>query len=313
MAEAMEVGQLLGGKLRSRPQNPGTPDADASSGDSSGNNPESGEGDSLDASENLDEERRGADDAGGGEDEAVGEGEGADNESDSSSGSGASTQGEELKTLPAWAQTLIADMEEKRKGFQSETAKAHNDVRNALDEIQKFREESEAGYSDEALNLLEGKEDGDVVEVGDIRKILEKQEQQGDQKEAQEKLRLYNSKVNSALNSKDDMSDVHAHYRENNLSKEPDAEVMTKLGNYYFGLSHLRESQLKTQKAEHQTALKKAVKEAEARGKKNASRPPVAGGNAGDGPNSLSVMEQKLKDRAKRIGTDYKTGERVAK
>ena len=246
MAEAMEVGQLLGGKLRSRPQNPGTPDAEASSGDSSGGDSESGEGDSLDASENLDENQREADDAGGGDEAGDGEGEGE--ESDSSSGSGASTQGKDLKTLPPWAQTLISDMEEKRRGFQSEAAKAQDDVQSALNEIKRFREESQAEYSDEALNLLEGKEDGDVVEVGDIRKILEKQEQQGDQKEAQEKLKLYNSKVNSALNSKDDMSDVHAHYREHNLSKEPDAEVMTKLGNYYFGLSHLRESQLKTQK-----------------------------------------------------------------
>ncbi len=303
MAGEMKVEELLGGNLVSRHASPGTPESGADNSDESQSGDTSGS-----------DERRGAEALG--DDQAGDQGQGGTDDGDqSSAGDEGKSQGGDIGDLPDWVQRKLEDSEEKRRGFQSAMSRAEDDARIARNALAQANQTGQAdAYDDDILNLLENKEDADIMEVGDIRKILNAQLDRGDRDKERQRVESHNAKIQSSLDSKKDLQNVSDHFLSKSLSKNSDSQSMTKLGNYYMGLADMLQVQLDQQTTDHKTALTKAVTDAEERGKKNANRPPVAGGNAqSGGTESLSKLEQRLRQRAIKRGLDPDTGERVRK
>lgn len=170
------------------------------------------------------------------------------------------------------------EAEKNRREWQSRAMSSDADLGKALDALkgQTPRAEPTTAKSvTPTLDRLKSMEPADVVDAKTVVDAIE--EVRGEQETTTQQRQMDDlvGRIGRTVSAKNDLKEVATHMQENDMRRDPEAEILNDLGNYYRGRSHFLESQLKEAR---ENGRKADAKEAKARKERLGDLPSVSGG-----------------------------------
>ena len=185
---------------------------------------------------------------------------------------------------------------QKASDMQSKWAKAEYDLTRAMAALtDKVGGKSTA---DAPVDPLDGKADGDFVDVATVKTLLSRRDEKSQHDERERSQMTRRNTELGLVQAKPDLKEVMAFERDNDLGESGETKMLSLLGNYYRVRSARQDDQIKKLEAENKRLAKAG---------KGSDKPPVSSGrgmtrkaNPSDPSGILAVIARRRQERGYR-------------